>query len=281
MTDLTPREEFLTAVDRARVFVRHWPVTNPKGVLVICHGLGEYGGRYGNFVEALVPAGYALFAHDHRGHGKTDGRRGHVDRFDRFLDDLFLVVRHAATLYPGRPIFLFGHSMGGLIVLSYALRHPNTVRGVIASGAALKLQLEVPKLKALAGKLMAAAWPTFTMGNELDPHWLSHDEAVVQAYIDDPLVHDRVSARFYVEFTGAMERALFGAGALQMPLLAFHGGADPITSPEGTRLFYETASSADKTFRLFDGQFHEVHNDTAKAEAIGLVRQWLDRQAAN
>jgi alpha-beta hydrolase superfamily lysophospholipase len=272
----------LTAPDRTKLHLRHWPAANPKAVLVICHGLGEHGGRYGNLIERIVPAGYAAYAHDHRGHGKSDGKRGHVMRFDEFTEDALQVVEQAQAAYPGKKLFMFGHSLGGLITLAFALRFGDgRLAGVIASSAALKLRLEVPKVKAALGNMMSSLWPTLTLGNELDPHGLSHDEAVVQAYVNDPLVHDRVSTRFYVEFTDAMRRTLFGAGALRLPLLVFHGGDDPLTHPEGSREFHDHAGSTDKTFRLFEGQLHEVLNDTAKAAALDLVQHWLDQRAAN
>jgi alpha-beta hydrolase superfamily lysophospholipase len=280
MNGIKPLEETLTAPDRTKIFLRRWPVADPKAVLVICHGLGEHGGRYGNLVNVLVPAGYACFAHDHRGHGRTEGKRGHVDRFDQFLDDVHLVVTNARDAYPGKKVFLFGHSMGGLIALSYALHRPHAVDGVIASGAALRLQVEVPKVKATFGRLVASLAPTLALGNGLDPKWLSHDPAVVQAYLEDPLVHDRVTAKFFVEFTAAMRRALFAAGALQMPALIYHGGDDPICAPQGSADFYERAASPDKTFRVFEGQFHETHNDTAKEQAVDMIREWLDKHAA-
>jgi alpha-beta hydrolase superfamily lysophospholipase len=279
MKDCKRLEETLTGPDRTKIFLRHWPVENAKAVLVICHGLGEHGGRYGNLVDALVPAGYALFAHDHRGHGKTEGKRGHVERFGQFVDDLHSVVNKAHDAYPGKKVFLYGHSLGGLIALTYALAHPTAADGVISSSAALKLQLQVPALKAAFGKLVSSAVPTLSMGNGLDPATLSHDPEVIRAYVEDPLVHDRVSARFFVEFTAAMHRTLFGAGALKMPLLVYHGGDDPITAPAGSREFFDHAAAADKTFRLFEGQFHETHNDTAKGEVVDMLRRWLDAHA--
>lgn len=276
MTTPTPEESFVTAPDRHQIFLRHWPVDDPKAVFVIAHGLGSYAGRAKNIVGRLQPAGYAVFGHDHRGHGKSAGRRGHVDRFDQYVDDLYLVVTGAHEKYPGKKVFLYGHSLGGLIALAYALRHADTINGVIASGSALKLALAVPAVKATVGRILSSVWPTLTLGNDIDANALSHDPEVVREYEADPLVHDRVSTRFYVEFTAAMDRTLIGAGALQMPLLAYHGMEDTLTSPEGTKLFFERAASTDKTLRLFEGQRHEVHNDTAKEELLDLLQSWLD-----
>ncbi|MDP8224879.1 MAG: lysophospholipase [Candidatus Lernaella stagnicola] len=276
MTANAPIEKALTAADRTEVFLRHWPVENPRGVVVFAHGLGSHGGRSKNIVANCLPAGYAIFAHDHRGHGKTVGRRGHVDRFDQFLDDQYMVIGEAREAYPDKKIFLMGHSLGGLIVLAYALRHADTIDGVIASSPALKLALEVPALKATVGRLLSSLLPTLALGNGIDPGTLSHDPEVIREYENDPLVHDRVSSRFFVEFSAAMDRTLLAAGALQMPLLSWHGGEDALTSPAGTQLFFERAGSKDKTFRLFEGQFHEVHNDLAKEELFAMLIAWLD-----
>ncbi|NLH49289.1 MAG: alpha/beta hydrolase [Myxococcales bacterium] len=275
-----PQEEKLIAADRHQIFLRHWPVENPKAVVVICHGLGEHGGRYQNPLGRFLPAGYAAFAHDHRGHGRSDGRRGHVDRFDQFLDDTYQVVVKAGETYPGKKIFVYGHSLGGLIALAYALRHPDTIDGVISSSPALKLSLEVPKAKATLGTLVSRIWPTLTLANEIDANGLSHDATVVKEYLDDPLVHDKVSAKFFVEFQAAMARVLLGAGALRMPLLMTHGSEDPLTSPAGSREFFDHAGSADKTYQLYEGQLHEVHNDTQKEQLLDLLVGWLDRHSA-
>jgi len=271
-----PREETLASADRTEIFLRHWPVDNPRAVLVICHGLGEHGGRYQSVADFLNAAGYAVFAHDHFGHGRSAGKRGHVASFARYVDDTYLVVCRAGELYPEKKIFMMGHSLGGLIALSYALRHPDTLHGVIASGSALRVVVPVPAWKAALGRILSRILPTLTMSNELDPEAISSIPEEVRAYIEDPLVHDKVSTRFYVEFTAEMERVLLAAGALRMPLLAYHGGADTLTSPAGTKEFYERAASPDKTFRLFEGQRHEVHNDTAAAAMREMLKDWLD-----
>jgi len=277
MTDFTPQEQTLNAADKTPIFLRHWPVSDPKAVLIVCHGLGEYGGRYGNVVERLVPAGYAIFAHDHRGHGRSGGRRGHVDRFDQFLDDAYMVVMLAQETYPDKKVYMLGHSMGGLIALAYALRHGDTLDGVVSSSAALELAVKVLVVKEALGTVMASIWPTLALSNGLDPKDLSHDESVVKAYIDDPLVHDRVTARFYQEFTGAMSRTINGAGALQLPLLMWHGKADAIVAWEGTKKVYDRAAGSDKKLELFDGLFHEVLNEIGKEQALDLLHQWLDQ----
>lgn len=264
------------SADKLPIFYRHWLVDAPKAVVVICHGLGEHGGRYGNLVNRIVPAGYAAFAHDHRGHGKSAGLRGHVDSFDQYLNDVYRMIALARDTYPEKKVFLLGHSMGGLMVLAYALRHPDTIDAVISSSAALKLAVRVPKLKEAVGRLMASLWPTLSLANELDPHHISHDPEVVQAYIDDQLVHNRVTARFFVEFSSTMDKTNLGAAALILPLLMFHGGGDSICAPEGTRAFFELAGSKDKMCEIFNGQYHEVLNDLDKDKALDLIRRWLD-----
>lgn len=271
-----PIEETLASADRSDIFLRRWPVDKPRAILVICHGLGEHGERYQSVADYLGDAGYAVFAHDHFGHGRSAGKRGHVERFSRYLDDTYLVVCRAGELYPDKKMFMMGHSLGGLIALSYALRHPDTLDGVIASGPALRVAVPVPAWKATLGRILSKIVPALSMSNELDPQEISSIPEEVKAYLADPLVHDRVSARFYVEFTAEMERVLLAAGALRMPLLAYHGGADKLTSPAGTKEFYERAASPDKTFRLFEGQRHEVHNDTAAADVRTMLKDWLD-----
>jgi alpha-beta hydrolase superfamily lysophospholipase len=276
MSNPLPLETIVAAADRTKVFVRHWQVDDPKAVIVHAHGLGSHGARTKNFVAELLPAGYAFFAHDHRGHGKTEGQRGHIDSFDRFLDDLYMVVGQAREAYPDKKVFLQGHSLGGLIALAYALRHADTIDAVVASSPALILSANVPPVKAALGRAVSSLWPTLSLGNGIDSSALSRDLEVVREYEADPLVHDRVSSKFFVEFTAAMERTLMAAGGLQMPLLAWHGTADQLTSPEGTKLFFDRAASPDKTMRLFEGAYHEVQNDTCKDELLPILRQWYD-----
>jgi len=178
------------------VFYRNLPAEDEKARLVIAHGLGEHSGRYGNLFDRLVPAGFSVWALDFCGHGRSQGKRGHIDSFDQYLFDLKKLIELSRKDAPSsRKIFLLGHSLGGLIALSYAERFSETIDGVIASSPWLGLKVQVPAVKAFMGKVMSLIWPRLSMGNELDATKISHDRDVVRAYRNDPLVHDRVTSR--------------------------------------------------------------------------------------
>jgi len=264
------------SADGLQLFYQLWrPRDREKAALCVAHGLGEHSGRYSNLVEKLVPLGWGIFALDHRGHGKSQGKRGHVSSFAQYTDDLDAFIDLIQSKSKG-PLFLLGHSMGGLISLSYAILHPDKIKGVVSSGAALKLAVEVPKFKEKLGRFMSRVWPTLSLDNELDPNMLSHDADVVDAYKNDPLVHTKVSARWFTEFVAQIDWAHKNAHKLRVPCLILQGGDDRIVHPDGSRKFFENVQSEDKEFKLYDGLYHEIMNEIRKDEPLSDIARWLD-----
>jgi len=259
-----------------RIWYQVWRPEAPKAVVALAHGLGEHSGRYRNVVDWLVPRGYAIYALDHRGHGRSGGRRGHLDRFSDYLDDLQQCIGLAAEQEPGRPLFLLGHSLGGIIALAYAIERPQGLRGVIASSPGLRRRFDVPPLKLFLGNLMSRIWPAFTQRSGLPASGLSHDPQVALDYLGDKLVHDLVSARLFSEITKAGDGVLAHAGDLHLPCLLLQGADDPIVDPQGTREFYDRAGSADKTLHLYPGFYHEGFNEVGKERPLGDLSAWLD-----
>jgi len=272
-------EGTLQAHDGTELFYRWWrPEDETRAVIVVAHGLGEHSGRYAHVGQRFAAGGYAVYALDHRGHGRSQGKRGHVDRFQTYLDDLDAFFAVVGEREPeDRPRFLLGHSLGGLIALAYALEHPERLAGVITSSAALQLAVQVPWHKGLLGRLLSRLWPSLTLGNELDPALLSHDESVVQAYVEDPLVHDRISARAFTEMLRAMRDVLQRAPSLAVPALIMHADEDQLTSPEGSKRFYEMMTLADRQLTLYGGYFHELFNEVGREAVFREVEAWLDR----
>lgn len=263
--------------DGAEIFYRYAVSKDDKAGVVICHGLGEHSGRYTNLTDLLRPAHIAYFAMDHRGHGRSSGRKGRILRFEQLLSGVRQTVDFArAQLGEGKKLILFGHSMGGLIAANYALRFPESIDGLILSGAALKLAAPVPAVKGAAGKLLSSIMPGLAMGNELDVNGLSRDRAVVEAYLADPLVHDRISTRLFTELLNGMDSAHTRAKALTLPTLIFHGGADILTHPEGSKEFFDAISSEDKTLKIYDGYFHETLNELGKEAVLDDVMAWIN-----
>lgn len=254
---------------------RCWePDGEPKAVVCLVHGLGEHCGRYAHVAAALNDAGYAVLASDERGHGRSEGKRGHIPSYDALMDDISLLLTQAAERYPGKPRFLYGHSLGGNEVLNYALRRRPDVAGVVSTSPGLRPGFKPPALQLAAGRLMNRLWPAFTMPNSLEVDAFCRDPAVIAAYQADPLNHDRLSARLGIGLLEAGEWALAHAAEFPVPLLLMHGTTDRLTSPAASVEFASRAPNC--TLQLWEGFYHETHNDPEKDQVIAFMVRWLD-----
>ncbi len=261
----------------ARLFWQHWQPQEPScAVLAIIHGYGEHSGRYGAYVEHLVPHGYALYGFDLRGHGQSPGQRGHVMSWDEFRADVLCFVQLVREREPGKPLILLGHSMGGLIVLNFALHHPEGLSGVIASAPALSQTAVSPALMFLA-KVLSCVLPSFSMESRLDGTAISRDPETVATYREDPLLHGRGSARLATEMSRTMAWTNAHAGDWGLPLLVLHGTHDRIVPYTVSRIFFEAVPVQDKEFVGYEGGYHEPHNDIDKDRVMQDVADWLDR----
>jgi alpha-beta hydrolase superfamily lysophospholipase len=261
--------------DGLQMYSKGWaPKGELKATICLVHGLGEHIGRYEHVAEALTEKGYALLGFDLRGHGKSAGPRGHTPSYDALMDDITAFFGQIEARYPGLPRFSYGHSLGGNLVLNYALRCKPAWRGVIATGPWLKLAFDPPASKVSLGKMMNKILPGFTQASGLETAALSHDPAVVKAYENDPLVHDKISARMFVSTYDSGLWALEHAAEFLLPLLLMHGTADRLTSAEASRQFGEAAGK-NVTLRLWDGWYHEIHNEPEKAQVFKEMTDWL------
>ncbi len=250
------------------------PVDEPTGVLLICHGLGEHSGRYGNVEDALVPDGWAVYGLDHRGHGRSGGRRAHLDSYADWLVDFDAFRQVVAARHPGLPLFLLGHSMGGQIALAYALDHGAGLRGLVLSAPALASNA-VPKPAVPVLRALAMVAPTLRPAG-IDSTKVSKDPAVVAAYQADPLVHHGnptlgLSAALFAQFGKLPARAR----RLRLPLLLQHGLADELTDPAGSRLLERSSGSPDQAVRYYEGLWHEIYNEPERARPLGDLKEWL------
>ncbi len=253
------------------------PEEEARSVVCLVHGLGEHSGRYSHVAAVLNRAGYALLALDLRGHGRSAGRRGHIPLLEVVLDDLDLLLEEAARRFPGRPRFLYGHSMGGLLVLYHTLRRRPPLAGVIATGSALRTPLEGQRLKVVLSRSLSRLLPALTLPSGLDPAAISRDPAVVQAYCSDPLVHDRISFRLASELLRASRWVMEHAAEFPLPLLLIHGGADCLTLPEGSREFAARAGR-NCTLKIWEGLYHEVHNEPEQGEVLAYILSWMEEK---
>ena len=283
MSAIARKEWTLTGHGGLDLFARSWlPAKSSsdaaRDVVVIAHGYGEHGDRYANVVERLVPAGYAVHAIDHRGHGRSGGRRALVDRMERVIDDLHGFVEQVRAQHGGARIKLLGHSMGGSIALGYALRYPQDLAGLILSGPAVGGF--VPAGQRMILKLLSALAPNLgTLA--LPASGVSRDPAVVAAYERDPLVyHGKVPARTAGEMVAAAASFPARAGEMKLPVLIQHGAQDKLIPLEPNRAVYAALGSTDKTVKIYDGLYHEIYNEPEHPRVIDDLVAWLEAHPA-
>ena len=243
-------------------------------MVCLVHGLGQHCARYQPVAAALTEASFAVMAFDHRGHGRSAGKRGVIPSYDALMDDIDILLEQASQRYPGKLRFLYGHSLGGNEVINYALRRKPAVAGVVATSPGLRTAFKPPAAQLAVGRLMNKVWPAFTMPNGLELAAISRDPAVVEAYQQDPLVHDRLSARLGIELLESGEWAMAHAGEFPVPLLLMHGTADRLTSYQASQEFASKAPNC--TLKLWDGLYHETHNEPEKDVVLATVISWID-----
>jgi len=240
------------------------------------HGLGEHAGRYARFADGMAKHGMSTYALDLRGHGKSEGQRGHVDAWSQWTDDVSAFVRRVESTAGGEVIPL-GHSFGGAALLSTVLagKLPGSKRFVVSSPA-LKLRLKAPGWKLALAPVASRVVPRVAMDNEVDPATVSRIPEVVEAYRTDPLVHNRISSRMWTEWQNATADILTRAAQIKVPFLILAGTADPLIDPEGSRNLHETAQSS-STLRLLEGRYHESFNDLGSDEVFQVIADWVGR----
>lgn len=270
-------ESKLESKDGITFHTRTWePEGKIKAVVALIHGHGEHIGRYENVASALTSAGYVLAGYDSRGHGKSTGPRGYIPDYDALMNDIGAFISRLGEKYSGQPVFLYGHSMGGNQVINYALRRHPKIAGVIATGPWLKLAFEPSRVQVILARIMNNILRSFTQPSGLDTKGLSHDVEVVRLYDNDPLNHNKVSARLFVGMYESGLWALEHASEFSLPLLLMHGGADPITSAAASRQFAVQAGK-NVTLSIWDGLYHEIHNEFEQGEVFKVMIEWLDK----
>lgn len=264
--------------DGLQLFAQKWePEGEVKAVINLVHGLGEHSGRYQQWAEKLTGAGYAVMTFDLRGHGRSGGPRGHVSSFDRFADDVSLLLENSIQRFPGKPHFLYGHSLGGLIVLYYLIQRQPQLSGAVVTSAGLQTALTEQKFKIFLARLLGSIWPSSSLPSGLEPDTLSRDPAVVEAYKSDPLVHDRISSGFGKSGLQAIEYIYNNASRINLPLLLMHGTADQLAFLSGSQKLVESIS-CDYNFKAYENCAHELHYEPEKDQVFEDLQEWLDQK---
>lgn len=270
-------QEFRCHAQGTDIYGRHFVPHIVKGVVVLVHGLGEHSGRYDqSVIPMLLKASLAILTYDNVGHGKSSGKRGHCRSYDSVLDILGQLIGKAEALHPNAPLFLYGHSMGGNLVLNYVLRRQCSIVGIIATSPYLRLAFQPPKWKMVLGKLFLRLAPSITLPSGLDPNGISRIPEEVEKYKRDPSIHDKVSPMFSFPVIDAGEWAIANARKLEVETLLLHGTADPIIDYKGTEEFSQKSHMAQ--LQLFEGGFHELHHDVCKDEVLGVIKSWLSKR---
>lgn len=272
------RELQLPGCQDTALFAQAWlPERDPRAVVVISHGLAEHGGRYLEVAARLVASDYAVYALDHRGHGRSGGPRANIGRFAYLVSDLGTFAGRAQREHPGAPVFLLGHSMGGAVALACALRYKGSLKALALSAPALAAGEVVSSFKRLTLRLLS--WLAPNAGAlTLPATAISRDPAVVEAYEQDPLVfRGAVPARTIVELLQAMAAFPASAPELRIPVLVQHGTADSLVPLAATRPVYDLLGQPQaRTLRYYDGLFHEVYNEPERDRVIADLAAWIE-----
>jgi len=258
------------------LFLQTWqPVGAIRGVVALVHGISEHSGRYGYLVERLTEQGFAVAAFDNRGHGRSGGVHGHVDSWSDYREDVRAFILYTSAHFMRLPLFLYGHSLGALIVSDYVLFYPDGLEGLIISGHPLQPSGAAKPYLVIIARFLSRYKPLVAIPLGVPDDALSRDPAVVQAFGNDPLVHRKVTARWGVETLAAIDRVRARAGEIRLPLLVLHGGADRVNSVEGSKELFNLVSSTDKEIRIYPGGYHEPHNDIDKEAVLSDVIDWM------
>ena len=277
-------EGWTEAADGTRLYWRrHTPDDTPRAELLFVHGLAEHSGRYGHVMRYFAEAGFDCWALDYRGHGKSPGVRVHVDRFDEFLLDIAAACRLVRTEQASLPLYLVGHSQGGLLVLRHVLARPGGIAGIIVSSPFLGMHPTAAPSAPLhmVANVISTFSPKLMFSKIAEPKFLSRDPQVAKAYVDDPLVSDSVSARWFTEVLRAQADTLARAPDLAVPALVMQSGDDRIADPAATRAWVEAAPPELVNYVEWDGLYHEMFNEPEKEQVFEKMEGWLEERIRN
>lgn len=268
----------LKTFDGLALYAQSWhPEEKARAVIGLVHGLGEHSGRYADLADRLTKAGYIIVAFDLRGHGRSEGQRGHTSSYNVLIRDIDSFQRKAREQFSQLPLFLLGHSLGGNLLLNYALRRKVKLKGIIVIGPWLRLVFKPSLFKIILGKLTNTIWPSFSQLTGLESEFICKNQEACEDREDDPLVHDRISARMFISVTQAGEWAIKHSFEFSLPLIIMQGGDDRLSSIEASREFANKVEK-DCTLKIWDGLSHEIHHETEKEKVFQYLVNWLEKQ---
>ena len=266
-------EQQITAEDGLQLNLYHWVPDAPKASIIIAHGWSEHAGRYHDVANWFMARGYEVHALDHRGHGKSEGNRGHVNRWTDYARDLELLRASVKQ----ETQYLLGHSMGGMISILHALEYPNKFAAMALSGPASDVSIPVSKFKMFLGQTMSAWLPKLSISNDIDPYVVCSDVDVVKQYIADPFTHGKVTTRWFNEYLKTVENVKQRAKDITTPIAIWHGEGDALVEPWVSDNFYEALSQKDKQRTLVKGALHEILLEPTWQNTADEMISWFEK----
>jgi len=264
-------------LNKTKLYGQIWEPTKPKAVVVLVHGMGEHIFRYTDFViPKLVENNYVVIGFDQFGHGKSEGKRGHCPNYEALLNMIEAVIKKGEEQFSDLPMYLYGHSMGGNLVINYILKKTNKIKGVIATSPFLRLAFQPPKWKMVIGKLLLKIAPSIALSSELEVEAISRDKKEVKIYEDDKMVHDKISPMYTFPIIENGAWAIKNANKLKTPMLVLHGTGDRIIDYKASEEFCKKTEKA--TIKLFEDGYHELHHDLCKEEFMETILTWINRK---
>ncbi|MFX1283370.1 MAG: alpha/beta hydrolase [Promethearchaeota archaeon] len=269
-------EDYLVATDGTKLYYQVWkPDTTPKAIIQLVHGLAEHTSRYMNVVNALIPAGFGIYAKDHRGHGKSEGVRGYINAFNDFIEDESIFTKLIQEQEKDIPIFLLGHSLGSMISIFYASEHSDYFTGIILSGTGFPATSKVNPLVRMMAQILSKIWPKGKLKLELSDE-ISRDPKVVDAYVNDPLVFKHITYRFGAEMLKANKKLVKASSTITIPVLGQSGSSDMLMLTPYE--LFSLISSSDKELKIYTDLYHEVYNELEldRNQVLNDLKEWLE-----
>ena len=265
----------ITASDGINLFVRDHSVRNSTKVILLVHGLGEHSGRYINLMQDFNDKNISVFTFDIRGHGESGGKRGHSPSYEQLMRDIEYLIEHVSNKISNQKYILYGHSMGGNLVINYSLRKDDRIDGIIATSPCIKPAIEPSTIKLYMAKLFQKLIPGLTLNNGLEIDGISRNLQVVEDYINDPLNHDQISVQLALDIIRSGIYALENSRDIAAPMLVFHGRKDRLTSYDSSVALVEN-SGPNVKFVGFEDAYHEIHNEPEKGELLRNIFDWIN-----
>jgi acylglycerol lipase len=269
-------EKYLQSTDGTLLYFRSWvPDDNVRAVICFVHGIGEHTSRYSGWASMFCEQNIAFLTLDYRGHGLAEGKRGHVASFEQYFDDVQVLISTAAEIFPQKPLLLYGHSMGGNIVLNFYMKRKPDLKALIVTSPWIKLAKRPSNLVLNLARVLKKVYPSMQFKTTIKSADITHDTDLIKTYSNDPLIHSKISVSLFVEAFYAGKK-LMGLGyKIHHPLLLMHGSADKITSCKGSEHFARNTGNY-LTLKIWDGLYHELHNEPNKQEVFDFIIQWLN-----